>query len=121
MQYNGKCNICVNLWQRFPTSSERFPLEQTKCGKLLLDATHFFKLFISFAFTDSYLFLFAFIDQMVLFCTPVYYLESCEYFRRVFVEVLCHSFMRFAKVTFFSMKLYKNIYLHGRFIIELIK
>ena len=57
---------------------------------------------------------------MALICIPVYNLESYEYFRRVFVEVLCHSFMRFAKVIFFPMKLYKKIYLHGKFIIEFI-
>ena len=40
--------------------------------------------------------------------------------RPVFVEVLCHRFMRFAKVIFFLTKLYKKIYLHGKFIIEFI-
>ena len=40
--------------------------------------------------------------------------------RPVFVEVLCHRFMRFAKVIFFLTKLYKEIYLHGKFIIEFI-
>ena len=54
---------------------------------------------------------------MVLICIPVY---NLEYFRRVFVEVLCHSFMRFAKVIFFPMKLYKKIYLHGNFIRQFI-
>ena len=51
---------------------------------------------------------------MVLICISVYNLESQEYLRRLFAEVLCHSFMRLAK-----MKLYKKIYLHGKFIIEL--
>ena len=46
--------------------------------------------------------------------------EPYESFRRVFVEVLCHSFMIFAKVIFFPMKLFKKIYLHGKFIIEFI-
>ena len=57
---------------------------------------------------------------MALICILVFNLESYEYFRPVFVEVLCHSFMRFAKVIFFPMKLYKKIYLHGKFIIEFI-
>ena len=57
---------------------------------------------------------------MTLICILVFNLESDEYFRPVFVEVLCHSFMRFAKVMFFPMKLYKKIYLHGKFIIEFI-
>ena len=39
--------------------------------------------------------------EMALICTPAYNLGSHEYFRSVFVEVLCHSFMRFAKVIFF--------------------
>ena len=47
-----------------------------------------------------------------------YNLESYEYFRRVFLEVLCHSFKRFAKVIFFPMKLHRKIYLHGKFITE---
>ena len=51
---------------------------------------------------------------MALICIPVYNLESYEYFRRVFVEVLCHSFLRFAKVIFFPMRLFKKIYLHGK-------
>ena len=55
---------------------------------------------------------------MALICILAYNLESYEYFRPVFVEVLCHSFVRFAKVIFFAMKLYKKIYLHGKFIIE---
>ena len=55
---------------------------------------------------------------MALICILVFNLESYEYFRRVFVEVLCHGFMRFAKVIFFPMKLYKKIYLHEQFIIE---
>ena len=57
---------------------------------------------------------------MALICILVFNLESYEYFRPVFVEVLCHSFMRFAKVIFFPMKLYKKIYFHGKFIIEFI-
>ena len=57
---------------------------------------------------------------MELICMPVYNLESYEYFRPVFVEVLCDSFMRFAKVIFFRMKLNKKNYLHGKFIIEFI-
>ena len=57
---------------------------------------------------------------MALICKLVFNLESYEYFTLVFVEVLCHSFMRFAKVIFFLMKLYKKIYLHGKFIIEFI-
>ena len=32
---------------------------------------------------------------MALTCILVFNLESYEYFRPVFVEVLCHSFMRF--------------------------
>ena len=71
-------------------------------------------------FTDNHLFLFAFIWDMARICIPVYNLESYEYFRRVFVEVLCHGFMRFAKVIFFPMKLFKKIYLHGKFVIEFI-
>ena len=55
---------------------------------------------------------------MALIGILVFNLESYEYFRPVFVEVLCHSFMRFGKVMFFPMKLYKKIYLHGKFIIE---
>ena len=57
---------------------------------------------------------------MTLICILVFNLESYDYFRPVFVELLCHSFMRFAKVIFFPMKLYKKIYLHGKFIIEFI-
>ena len=57
---------------------------------------------------------------MALICIPVFNLGSYEYFRPVFVEVLCHSFMRFAKVMFFLMKLFNKIYLHGKFIIEFI-
>ena len=57
---------------------------------------------------------------MALICIPVYNLESYEYFRGVFVEVLCHSFMRFEKIIFFPMRLFKNIYLHGKFVIEFI-
>ena len=57
---------------------------------------------------------------MALFCILVFNLESYEYFRPAFVEVLCHSFMRFAKVIFFPMKLYKKTYLHEKFIIEFI-
>ena len=53
-------------------------------------------------------------------CIPVYSLEPYEYFRRVFVEVLCHSLMGFVKVIFFPMKFYKKIYLHEKFIIELL-
>ena len=34
---------------------------------------------------------------MALIYIPAYNLESYEYFRRVFVEVLCHSFMKFGK------------------------
>ena len=52
-----------------------------------------------------------------LFAILAFNLESYEYFRPVFVEVLCHSFMRVAKIIFFPMKLYKT-YLHGKFIIE---
>ena len=59
-------------------------------------------------FTKSHLFLFAFIWDMALICILVFNLESYEYFRPVFVEVLCHSFMRFVKVIFFPMKLYKK-------------
>ena len=51
-------------------------------------------------FTDSHRFLLAFMWDMTLICIPAYNLESYEYFRRVFVEVLRHSFMRFAKVIF---------------------
>ena len=57
---------------------------------------------------------------MALICIPIFNLESYEYFRPVFVEVLCHSFMRFAKIIFFPMKLYKNENLHEKFIIEFI-
>ena len=57
---------------------------------------------------------------MALICILVFNLGTDEYFRPVFVEVLCHSFMRFAKVIFFPMKLYKKIYLHGKFIKEFI-
>ena len=63
---------------------------------------------------------------MTLICILVFNLESYGYFRPVFVEVLCYSFMRSAKVVFFSMKLYKKIgklesmetWKHGKFIIE---
>ena len=47
---------------------------------------------------------------MALICILVFNLESYEYFRPVFVEVL--SVMRFAKVILF--------HLHGKFIIEFI-
>ena len=52
---------------------------------------------------------------MTLISILVFNLESYEYFRLVFVEVLCHSFMRFEKVI-----LYRKIYLHGKFIKEFI-
>ena len=103
MQYDWKCNICVNLWKRFPCVSERF-----------------------------WVCIFVFTWDMALICILVFNLESYEYFRPVFVEVLCHSFMRFAKVIFFPMKPWsqeinflwlwwnKKIYLHGKFIIEFI-
>ena len=94
--------------------------KRSQCGKFLLDVTHFVKSFINLVFTDSHIFLFTFIWYMALICIPVYNLESYEYFRRVFVEVLCHSFMRFGKVIFFAMKLYKKIYLHGKFIVKFI-
>ena len=55
---------------------------------------------------------------MALICIPVYNLESYEYFRPVFVEVLGHSFI--CKGYIFTMKLYKKIYLHGKFIIEIV-
>ena len=45
---------------------------------------------------------------MALIFILVFNLESYEDFRPVFVEVLCHSFMRFEKVIFFPMKLYKK-------------
>ena len=117
-----KCNICVILWQVFPRWSERFCVGKTKflCGKFLSDVTHLAKSFISLVFTKSHFFLFAFIWDMVLICILVFNLEFYEYFRPVFVEVFCHSFTRFAKVIFFPMKLFKKIYLHGKFIIELI-
>ena len=57
---------------------------------------------------------------MALICISVYNLESYEYIRRVFVEVLCHGFLGFAKVIFFPMKLFKKIYLHGKFVVEFI-
>ena len=57
---------------------------------------------------------------MALIFILVFNLKSHEYFRPAFVEVLCHSFMRFAKNIFFPMKLYKKIYLHGKVIIEFI-
>ena len=57
---------------------------------------------------------------MALICKLVFNLESYEYFRPVFVEVLYHSFMRVAKIIFFPMKLYKNENLHEKFIIEFI-
>ena len=57
---------------------------------------------------------------MALVCILVFNLESYGYFRPVLVVALCHSFMRFAKVIFFPMKLYKKIYLCGKFIIEFI-
>ena len=65
-----------------------------------LKLTHFVKSFISLVLTDSHLFLFAFIWDMALIYIPVYNLESYEYFRRVFEEVLCHTFLRFAKVIY---------------------
>ena len=58
---------------------------------------------------------------MALICTLVFSLEPYECFRPVFVDVLCHSFIRFAKVIFFPRKLYKEIYLHGKFVIEFIR
>ena len=89
--------------------------KRSQCGKFLLGVTHLVKSFISLVFTKSHLFLFAFIWVMALICILVFNLECYEYFRLVFVEVLCHSFMRFAKIIFFPMKLYKKIYLHGKF------
>ena len=56
---------------------------------------------------------------MALVCILVFNLESYEYFRSVFVEVLCHIFMRFAKVIFpykilqedlLAWKVYHKIY-----------
>ena len=82
--------------------------------------THLIKSFISLVFTKSQLFLFAFIWDMTLMLIPVYNLESYEYFKPVFAEVLCNSFIKLAKVIFFPMKMYKKIYLHGKFIIEFI-
>ena len=133
LQYDWKCNICIKLWQRFPCWSERFWVGKTKLvWEVSLNITHLVKSFISLAFTESHLFLFAFIWDMALICILVFNLESYEYFRPVFVEVLCHSFMRFAKVIFFPMKPWsqeinflwlwwnKKIYLHGKFIIEFI-
>ena len=70
--------------------------------------THLVKSFISLVFTKSHLFLLAFIWVMTLICILVFNLECYEYFRPVFVEVLCHSFMRFEKVIFFPMKFYKK-------------
>ena len=52
---------------------------------------------------------------MALICILVFNLESYEYFRPVFEEVLCHCFMKFAKAIFFPMKLYKKII---KFVIE---
>ena len=95
--------------------------KRSQCGKFLLDATHLFKSFINLVFTKSHLLLFAFICDMALICILVFSLESYECLRPAFVEVLCHSFMRFAKVIFFPMKLYKEIYLHGKFVIEIIR
>ena len=57
---------------------------------------------------------------MTLICILVFNLESYQYFRPVFVEVLGHSFIRFAKFIFFPMKLHKKICLYGKFIIEFI-
>ena len=53
---------------------------------------------------------------MAVICILLFDLESYEYPRPVFVEILCHSFMGFTKAIFFPMKLYK-IYLHGKFVI----
>ena len=86
--------------------------------KFLLDVTHLVKAYISLVFTKSHLFLFVFIWDMELLCILVFKLESYKYFKPVFVEVLCHSFIRFARVIFFPMKLYNKIYFHGKFIIE---
>ena len=38
----------------------------------------------------------------------VFNLESYEYFGPVFVEVLCHSLMRFAKVIFFPYEIVRE-------------
>ena len=54
---------------------------------------------------------------MALIYILLFNLEPYEYFRPVVVEILCHSFMRFAKVIFFPMTLYEKIYLYGKFII----
>ena len=43
--------------------------------------------------------------DMALNCKLVFNLESYEYFRPVFVELLCHSFTRFAKVIFFTYEI----------------
>ena len=82
--------------------------------------TNFVKSFISLVFTNSDLFLFAFIRDVALICIPVYNLDPYEYFRRMFVEVLCYSFMRFAKVIISPIKLHKKISLHEKFIIAFI-
>ena len=57
--------------------------------------------------------------NMALICILAFNLESYEYFRPVFVEVLC-QFYEICKGYIFPMKLYKKIYLHGKFIIEFI-
>ena len=58
MQYDWKCNVCVNLWLRFPSWSERFPLGKTK---LVCEASRrchtFIKSLISLVVTNSHLFL----------------------------------------------------------------
>ena len=42
---------------------------------------------------------------MALVCILVFDLESYGYFRPVLVVVLCHSFLRSAKVTFFPYEI----------------
>ena len=56
---------------------------------------------------------------MALICILFFNLESYEYFRPVFIEVLC-QFYEICKSYIFPMKLCKKIYLHGKFIIEFI-
>ena len=88
MPCDWKCNMCVIYGKVFLVDLKDFQWEkQSLCGKLLLNVIHFVKSFISVVITNSRLFLFKFIWNMALMCTPIHNLESYEYFRRVFVDV----------------------------------
>ena len=103
---------------------ERFPVGKTKLlWKDSLRCQHFLKLFISLVVTNSQIFFFAFIWNMVFMCIPVCNSESYKYFQKGVCRSLCHSFdfedIRFVvKVIFFSIKFYEKMYFHGKFITE---